>query len=151
MVDEWKIWNTIKWSWQEKTEVRGEKPAPVPLCLPHPTWRTLGSNPHKNQWVHSGLCNDRSVTILQYTISGTTVKWCVVPPCKLSLQILTNEWRWEVFKVTTPIPNSAKLSGFTSLTLNKLQQYYDFWRKKMFEQNHVTQLLYQLLHIYKIL
>ena len=42
-----------------------------------------------------------------------------------------------VFKVTTPIQNSAKISGFTSLILNKLQEYYDFWRKKMFEQNHI--------------
>ena len=42
-----------------------------------------------------------------------------------------------VFKVTTPIPHSAKISGFITLISRKLQQYYDFWRKKTFEQNHI--------------
>jgi hypothetical protein len=36
----------VEWNWQEKTEVLGQKPAPVPLCPPQiPPWTDPGSNP----------------------------------------------------------------------------------------------------------
>jgi hypothetical protein len=31
--------------WQRKTDKLGEKPVPVPLCPPHPTWIDPGANP----------------------------------------------------------------------------------------------------------
>ena len=33
---------TVQWYWQGKTEVPGEKPVPVSICLPH--------NPHRKLW-----------------------------------------------------------------------------------------------------
>jgi hypothetical protein len=44
------------------------------LSTTHPIWTTLGSKPPQESMGLPGLCNDRPVTILPYTISGTTMK-----------------------------------------------------------------------------
>ena len=127
----------VKWSWQRKTEVLGEKPVPVPLHPPH--------IPHGQQWDQiptkiSGFTQASAMTgqWLYYHTPFQEQLWSDVLPhlVKLSLQILTNKWRWGGIWSHKSHTKFYK-NHFTSLMLRKQQQYYDFWRKKMFEQNHI--------------
>jgi hypothetical protein len=74
---------SVEWNWQEKTEVFGENPVPVPLCLPQiPHRPTPGSNP--------GLRGEKPVTnCLSLGLSKLFNVFLFFIPCIVDNQFIT--------------------------------------------------------------
>jgi hypothetical protein len=116
----------VEWNWQRKTEVLGEKPVPVPLCLPQiPHGLTPGSNPGlrgerpaTNRLSHDTANNDIS-TFISITCCFKTCVRCNscdqqnIPDQRVS-------WLWFQLCNTFIIAPSHTIWKFFALVLNTI-------------------------------